>query len=134
MKRLALFIIAALLLAACDRGVLDPAFIANSDIRMEVEGKTVFVYDPIKCQQSFNAEKRRFIVHTDTMSDYYLVTLNDLPSEAGTEVRGDVTWTTSSSGTQTRKNVAFKVAKLEGNTIWLWSARNRIQLTVNYLK
>lgn len=134
MKRIVIATMSALLICSCNRGVLDPAFIANSDIRMEVEGRTMFVFDPITCQQSFNAEKRRFIVHTDNMSDYYLVTLNDLPTEVGREIHGDVTWTTSNSGTQTRKNVAFKVAKLEGNTIWLWSARNRIQLTVNYLK
>lgn len=124
----------ALCLTACSEEVLDPAFIANPDIRMEIEGRTVFKYDPITCQQSFNADKRRFIVHTDSMTDYYIVTLSDLPSEEGRTINGDVSWTTLSSGTQTKKNIAFKVAKLEGNKVWLWNARNRIQLTVSILE
>lgn len=134
MKRTLLLIFAVCLaLCSCRKAEVDPAFLESRDIVLDVGGDRVFTYVPALCQMSYNAVRHSFRVHTDTMSDYFSIELEEMPSVTGERVSGDITWTTEDSYVQIRKNITFEAVKLEGDVIWLWDPKNRIQVTVKKL-
>ena len=106
-----------LLLAAC-KPTADSAFAGMDDVRMEINGKTVFTIKENNCQMSFNRSRCEFCAFTDNASDYFTAKLSAIPTSVGEVVSGDITWTTTSS-VETRKNVALQLIKVEGDKLWL---------------
>ena len=127
-----LLLTAAGLLAGCRHDDVSEAFSLDGTVRIECDGAIVFQYNPVTCQQFFNRDSGTFRVGTDTMSDYFSVTLAEIPSSHGDVVRGDIRWTTD-SGMSDIRNVTLKVMKLEGDTVWLWSRSAKIGLTLKLL-
>ena len=109
------------------------AFCESEDIRLMVGGDIPFVYDPGTCQLAFSRELREFRAHTDNMSDFYAVTLSEIPSSIGQRVSGDLIWTTSKEVLR-RKNLTLEVVRIEGEQFWLWSESDRIGLTIRILE
>ena len=133
MKRL--FPILALLFLACacrDDNFIDPFIERTDEVCMVQRGRTVFTYNPASCQMAFNRERREFRVHTDNMSDFYTVTLSEIPSEQGRKVTGTLVWTDDNE-VNARKNVTFTAERLEGDRIWLWTANGQIGVVVRVL-
>ena len=125
-------ILTGILLAAC-QGKVGPEFIRTTDFELQVKDETVFRYDPLTWQTAFKREKREFRVHTDNMSDYYCVTLNNIPSSEGQKVKGSIVWT-SSSNVITKSGLTFSVEKIDrAGRIWLWSRKERIGAVVQAL-
>ena len=135
MKRLVIIflLIAAALLTAC-RQHHDPSddFKFDESIRLEIKGYTIFRYDPARCQIGFNRDRCEFRVHTDNMSDFYIIRLDDIPSAAGQTVSGTASWTTGDN--LHSKKTSFEVIRLEGGKIWLWSSTTRIAAVVMELE
>lgn len=134
MKRLPLilFCICALVNSCAEQPVLSE-FSEIDIIRMEVAGQTVLVYNPKTCQMAFNRDRCEFRVHTDTMSDYFIVRMSEIPSELGQEVSADLTWTTSTD-IRTRKNVTLLLVNMEGDRLWLWDAAGKTGMEVRILE
>lgn len=134
MRKFALILLLAAtgILAGCRHDDVSEAFSLDGTVRIEYDGAIAFQYNPVTCQQFFNRDTGTFRAGTDTMSDYFSVTLAEIPSTHGDVVRGDIRWTTS-SGMSDIRNVTLKVIRLEGDTIWLWSAKERISLVVRML-
>lgn len=121
-----------LFLVACDQSNLINAFTESAEIRLQIGSDIVFRYDPLTCQISFNSGTLEFMAFNDNMSDYYSLTLDEIPTSVGQPVRADVTWTTSTD-VYTRNNIAFEVTRLEGDRIWLWSSSARIGASLQVL-
>ena len=132
MKRILSVFCLVLLLSACVREQIDPAFLASSDIGLTVGKTQVFRYDPLTCQLGFNSARGEFRVSTDTMSDYYVVTLPSIPSKPGEVLKGDILWT-SDTAIKRFHAIEFKVLKIESDVAWLWNQQNRIAVTVQIL-
>lgn len=136
MKRylsLLLFSLTLLFPACTDKGDGFEKAGMSSDIpRMEASGKEIFSYVPRTCQLGFNMEKREFRMHSDTMSDFVVATLSEIPSEKGQKIHADLEWTTERD-TKTKSGASFKVEKVEDGTCWLWDRTDKITLVIRIL-
>ena len=121
------------LLASCDSSRERESFVESDEIRLQVGREVQFRYDPLKCQLSFNRERREFRAQTDNVSDYYLATLSEIPVSEGQTLTADISWTTETD-VLNRKNLALEVVRIEGEKIWLWSDSGRIGLSVVVLE
>lgn len=127
-------VILALVLAAltgCRTETLSEEFIEDRTPRMEIKGYTTFLYDPLKCQIGFNQDKCEFRVHTDNMSDFFIVRLSEMPSSENQVLDGTAQWTTGDD--LHNKKTSFSVLKMDGDRIWLWSAESSIAVVVQIL-
>jgi hypothetical protein len=120
MKRLILLILPILLvLSSCDRTLEpDSSFVAGSGIQLKVGGSLVYTYDPLTWQLGYNPTNREFRASDDAMKNYFFVVCSSVPSTVGQKLEATVTWSSGSS-TQSVKG-KFEVAKIEGDTYWLW--------------
>ncbi|MCQ2158511.1 MAG: hypothetical protein MJY43_01645 [Bacteroidales bacterium] len=134
MRKIASILALIAVAVSCNHSEYIPEFLTDSTIRLEIFNNPVFVFDPLTCQYSCNSARKQFRAHSDNMSDYYVITLDQLPSSENTFVTAtSLQWTTPTGGNQERKNIAFEVVKLEGDTAWLWYPREGIKLIVRFL-
>lgn len=109
------------------------AFAEHEELCLMVGGDIPFIYDPLTCQLAFSRDRREFRAHTDNMSDFYAVTLSEIPVETGQRVSADLVWTTRRD-VLTRKNLTLEVIRVEGEQFWLWSYSGRIGLMLRVLE
>ena len=113
--------------------VYTPEFLTDSTLRMEVGKQEILTYNPITCQTALNLHRCEFRMHTDNMSEYFIIRFSSMPSEEGESVTVEsLVWTNPSGTDQTRKNIALEVVKLEGDIAWLWNSRESIRMTVRF--
>lgn len=111
--------------------VYTPEFLTDSTLRMEVGKQEILTYNPITCQTALNLHRCEFRMHTDYMSEYFIIRFSSMPSEEGESVTVEsLVWTNPSGTDQTRKNITLEVVKLEGDIAWLWNSRESIRMTV----
>lgn len=120
-------------LTGCSDKRMRSAFSENYEIRLMVGGSIPFTYEPNTCQLSFSRDRKEFRAHTDNMSDFYAVSLSQIPSMPGETVTADLTWTTERD-VLTRKNLTLEVIRIEGDQFWLWSNSGRIGLCIRVLE
>ena len=116
----------------CEPQTVDtPEFLTDSTLRMEVGKQEILTYNPITCQTALNLHRCEFRMHTDNMSEYFIIRFSSMPSEEGESVTVEsLVWTNPSGTDQTRKNITLEVVKLEGDIAWLWNSRESIRMTV----
>lgn len=115
------------------QGKVDPEFIGSTTVGLQVKDEVVFEYDPLTWQTAFNRDKMEFRVHTDNMSDYYILSLNLVPTAVGQKAKGDIVWTSRSS-IVSRKGISFTVEKMDrSGKLWLWCRKEQIGATVQVL-
>ena len=127
-----IFFVALAALMGCRRVDVSEGFQEDETLRMEIKGYTTFRYDPLTCQLAFNREQCEFRVHTDNMSDFYIVRFDEMPAGESQVVGGTITWTTGDD--LHSKKTDFSVLKIEGSKVWLWSAASRIAVVVQILE
>lgn len=124
---------ALLVLAGCQGAQPDQEFLGSADFCLEVNGSETFKYSPKNCQVAFNRNRCEFRVSTDTMSDFYCITLDFVPTAEGQKTVGNVSWT-SSSDISSASNVSFSVKKVGSDgRVWLWSRRSKMGAIVQIL-
>ena len=129
-----LLVFSALLLAAnCQDERQRAAFCENEGVRLLVGGSIAFSFEPNSCQLAFSRDLREFRAYTDTMSDFFVATFSQVPSQLEQRLTADLVWTTERE-VLTRKNLTLEVVRLEGDMVWLWSASGRIGLVVRILE
>lgn len=133
MKRLFLILLPLCICLASCSGKVSEEFLANPSLCLESDGDVIFSYSPADCQISFNQDKKQFRVMDDTMSKYYMVTLNDMPSSLGQKLSADIVWV-SGNGVQNLSDVELKVEKIEGDQVWLWSSRRKLAVSVRIIR
>ena len=124
---------ALLLLAGCQDERQRAAFCENEGVRLLVGGSIAFNFEPNTCQLAFSRDLREFRAYTDTMSDFFVATFSQVPSQLEQRLTADLVWTTERE-VLTRKNLTLEVVRLEGDMVWLWSASGRIGLVVRILE
>lgn len=133
MKRLLIPFSIIFLTFGCTEDFTEEQFL-DSDTPILVEsGKEILRYDENSCQAAFNRERGEFRIMKDNLSDFYAVRLENLAFKTGDEVWGSVCWS-EPYNIQEKKDIAFKVVKLEGDMIWLKSDKERIQLVLRTLE
>lgn len=128
-----ILLLCTFLLCGCGETRKINAFIENDEIRLQVGSIVHFTYDPLTCQLSFNRGRKEFRAQTDNTSDFFAVTLSEIPCEYGQTVSADLVWTTPTD-VLTRKNLTLEVIRIEGEKIWLWSSSGRIGLSICVLE
>ena len=131
--RILLVFSALLLLASCQDERQRAAFCENEGVRLLVGGSIAFSFEPNSCQLAFSRDLREFRAYTDTMSDFFVATFSQVPSQLEQRLTADLVWTTERE-VLTRKNLTLEVVRLEGDMVWLWSASGRIGLVVRILE
>ena len=112
---------------------VDEEFLRGEDLCLEQGGETVFRYTASDCQISFNPDKKQFRVMEDTMSKYYMVTCSEMPSSTGQKITADISWS-AGAGVQTLSGVEFRVEKIEGDQIWMWSSKRKTAVSVRVIR
>jgi|SRR5574344_42536 hypothetical protein len=126
--------IAALFLTSCrSEDKIDPEFLATKNVSLTVNGTTKFYYSAAKCQLGYNASKKEFRVSNDDMSEYYIVTLESMPTEVNQKIKGNISWT-ESANIVTKNGIEFKVGSISDGQYWLWNSKEKIGVIVLLLK
>lgn len=124
------FGLCVLVLLSCRGKELEHSFAENEMPRFEMGGEDVFVFDPNTCQTSCCEEDLQFMVYTDTMSDYYIVTLEKMPAQEGSTIKGSLVWT-SEFNVERKNDLRFSVERLDPDGwIWLWNSSSKIGVAV----
>ena len=136
MKRtFSILLVAATMCISCNRTLEpDSTFVAGSGLQLMVAGQVIHTYDPLTWQLGYNPTAREFRAGDDAMKNYFFVTCSAVPSSKGQKLDATVTWSSGSS-TQSVKG-RFEVAKVEGDTYWLWCGDKKTQtgVTVRVLR
>ena len=134
MKRLFfILLLCVAVLTGCQDERQRAAFCENEGVRLLVGGSIAFSFEPNSCQLAFSRDLREFRAYTDTMSDFFVATFSQVPSQLEQRLTADLVWTTERE-VLSRKNLTLEVVRLEGDEFWLWSAAGRIGLTVRILE
>lgn len=134
MKRLASMSLLVLLCSCSGKNTTQLApFVQDDTVRLEIDGQRVFVYDEVNCQLSFNVEHGEFRAHTDTMLDYFVVSLDEIPRRAASSVTADIIWTTK-FGVKTKQNVTLDTKRIVGDVIWLCDDSQHVAAVVRVLE
>jgi len=134
-KRSFILLLAALLLGACDLpGVTEQAaFLSDNTVRLEIDGEKVFVYSPDLCQLAFNEKRCEFRAHTDTMLEYFVVSLDAIPQKAGEKVAATIIWSTP-AGERSKENLTLEAKRIWGEALWLCDESRHYAAVVQVLE
>ena len=137
MRRIRIILAAAALIlsmtACIEEGTYTPEFLTDNTLRMAVGKTDVITFNPLNCQYAFNADQLEFRLHTDNMSDYFIVRLQAEPTKEDQIITaGLLRWTSKTGADEVRKNIALQVVKMEDDVIWLWYSRESIKMTVRF--
>lgn len=125
--------LALLLGTGCNRDGFNKADFEITDVCLKVKGSVVFSYVPEASQMAFNRGRKEFRAGTDTMSDYFLLKMSELPAENGQVLTGSLQWTTTDD-VVTRSSLPFKVERIaDDGTVWLWCESQRITVVMKLL-
>ena len=119
------------LFTACKQEVPYESFSLDDSLHMEVNNSTCFTYNWQNCQMMCSRDTRTFRAGTDSMSEYYEVSLRNIPGEVGQNVVGNVYWT-SETMIVNKKNITLETVRIEGDKIWLWNSQFKIGVVVRF--
>ncbi len=134
MKKLrALFPAMLLLAVSCNNRSSLSHFTSDNTVRLEIDGTTVFSYEPATCQLFFNEGRCKLGASTDTMLNYFELTLSEIPDHTGNKVTGSVIWSTP-AGERRRENVTLEAKRISGDVIWLCDQSRHTAAVVRVLE
>jgi len=129
LKYLLLIVASFALMTACSHNDI-PEILEDDTPSLVIKGVRKFRFDKLTCQESFSISRNEFRIGDDKMSDYFVLTLNQLPVSEGMSVKGKLTWTTDDD-IRTIKNQTFSVLKIDENqTVWLKCEAENIYVVV----
>lgn len=135
MKKRIILLLAALipLFCSCNDREFINEFTRDRTVRLEIGGEKVFVYEPLHCQLSYNEQRGEFRSHTDTMLDYFVVRLDNVPFIVGQKTQATVSWSTP-EGEKTKEKITLEAVALKGDVLWLCDAGHQTAAVVRLLK
>ncbi len=133
-NKILLLVAALILTTSCDKGNgFNKDELRYDTVCLKVKGVSVFKYEPKTCQMAFNRGRAQFRCGTDTMSDYFIVDLDSVPSEEKQTVSGSLEWTTVDD-VVTMGGLSFSVEGISPDgTVWLWCAKQKITAVIRLL-
>ena len=137
MRKALKILLAALVLVSgctCEKQKEDlTAFMADTTVRLSRSGTPQFVYDARTCQLGFNRSRCEFSAFKDDQTDYFILTLDSIPTQEDEEVHGSLSWTTSSN-ISILKDIALEAVRIEGDRIWFWCSAMNLGAVVRVLE
>ena len=133
-KRLYILGLLLLALTGCKEKVdMDLDMYNSEQVSLMVKGKKVFTYTEGTGQLGYNRSLRQFRAGNDDMTNFFVLTLDELPRQEGQEIRGAIQWTSGSS-VKSSNGLTFKVEKYDGTgLVWLWNASDKTGAVVKIL-
>lgn len=133
-ERLTILLTILLLASACwPEGHYTPEFLQDSTLRLYVGDEEILSYDPYDCQYAYNRERLEFRLHTDNMSEYVLLSLDEEPTyENQVVTASSIRWTRDNGSDVIKKDIALEVVKVEGDVVWLWNSRESLKMTARF--
>jgi len=128
-----LIITMCLISAACIRTTPLNTFTTDDTIRLEIDGVPVMSYDESKCQLAYNEQRKEFRVMTDTMLEYFCITLSEIPASTGERATATVSWSTA-EGERSRNDITLEAKRIKGDVIWLCDSSQHTAAVVRVLK
>ena len=131
-----LYICLLCLIALCScqpQGITDlSSFVADDTVRLEIDGQTILRYDEMNHQLAYNEMHCEFRLQTDTMLDYFVLTLSEIPGDSKTGVAATLIWSTS-YGERTKEITLF-ARRIKGDLLWLSDESCRYAVVVRILE
>ena len=123
-------ILSVLLLASCTNKELQDEFTnTDNEIGLTCRGESLFEYNEAECQLGYKESSHEFRVSDDTMTDYFILRLDAIPS-VGSETTGTLIYTTEDN-VVTKSAMKFKLVKTgSGDMYWFWNKKNAIGAVV----
>lgn len=125
--------ISCLMCIACTRSSSLTPFVSDDTVRLEIDGREVFVYDEAFCQLSYNEQRMEFRAMTDTMLDYFCITLDEIPARVGNKANATIVWSTP-DGERSREEITLEAKRIKGDIIWLADGKLYTAAVVRVLK
>ncbi len=122
------------LIHSCKDGY-DPYYLKSEVPVVIVDSKTVFQYDHLTCQESYNKQRREFRAFKDDMSQYFILRTGSLPSSSGETLRDCALECTTSDDIMRLSGLSFSVEKIDAPSgrIWLWCPSDRVFIVARFL-
>ena len=130
MKKILIYILAALSLAACTEYDINEVLLVHTDVSLSQKGKNQYIFNPGSGQMGCNAERTIYRYMDDNLRSWMEVNFQSRPGGAGDKVIADVKWKYRSSNGDL-KDLEFEIKQTDGNgMIWLWNSANNIGLII----
>lgn len=124
---------AVLFCLGCTQTTSMSTFTADDTVRLEIDGEKVFVYKAADCQLSYNEQRGEFRAMTDTMLDFFCISLSAIPERTGDSTVASMTWS-SDLGERSRNDVTLEAKRIKGDIIWLCDRSQHTAAVVRILK
>lgn len=130
MKKYIFIFIATVLAVSCVKdNLMEETLMPQNDVCVIRKGVTECSYDENSWQMGYNASENKFWACRDDMGEYFILTLKGSPV-AGQSVKGDLTFTTSTTLVR-QFGVKFEVASVEeSGLIKLWNSNSSLGVVV----
>ncbi len=140
MKRLfsiSAVILTALTLSSCNPDFNEADFVSTiSGVCLMVDGKTVMEYDSNVHQLAWREKDLQFRMMDDSVNDYFVVTLSNIPTEMGEVISAEVQYTTNDSVRTV--SGSFNASKISNNSsgayYWLWDSSDKVAAVIQILR
>lgn len=128
MKKLIIFALALLSMAACLKYDIDEILLERTDVSLTFKGKLQYAFAAEYGQITINSGRTLFRYMTDDLANWMEVKCQSKPGGVGEKLIADIKWkSTLSSGEE--KGLEFEIRQTDGNgMIWLWNKTNNIGL------
>lgn len=133
LKILALFLLA--FVCCCCSNEYDPYYLNDDIVGIVVDSKTIFKYEDLTCQLSYDRSECKFAAFKDDMSSFFILTLGSVPDGEKQSIGHCSLKYTTSNNVVSLDDLTFSVEKrdaLEG-LLWLWCSEKNIFIITRML-
>ena len=130
MRKLLIFIIAALAISACKNYDIDEILTGDSEISLSHKGKVIYTFNTLKGQAAYNPDGTLFRYCDDDMQNWFEFRPHERPGGQGEKIVADISWSANGSrGNET--GLEFSIEKTDDSgTILMWNSSKNIGLII----
>ena len=130
MKKLMIFLLAAISSAGCMNYDVNEILLERTDVSLTMKGKPQYEFTVDNGQMTINADRTLFRYMTDDLTNWLEMKCQSKPGGVGEKITADVKWKSDvSSGDE--KDLEFEIRQTDGSgMIWLWNKSNNIGLVI----
>ncbi len=129
----ALFLL-SIVCASCSKKY-DSYYLSDNVVSIVVNSSSVFRFDEMTCQLSYNRDNRKFAAFRDDMSSYFILELGASSAVSDKIIADCILKYTTSNDVVTMKGLDFSVEKRDDSAglLWLWCAEKDVFVIVRML-
>lgn len=129
----ALFLLA--FVCCCCNNEYDPYYLNDDIVSIVADSKTVFKYDELTCQLSYDRTECKFAAFKDDMSSFFILTLGSAPKSDNQSIGHCSLKYTTSNDVVSLDDLTFSVEKRDFSKglLWLWCSEKKIFIVTRML-